>query len=82
MLWMTLCAQIVGHASLAYALTHVPATLGALTTQLAVIFSAGIALVLFQEVPHPLQIIASVGILAGVMLVIFQPRPSVRTAQG
>ena len=81
-LLMTLCAQIIGHASLAYALTHVPATLGALTTQLAVIFSAGMALVLFQEVPHPLQIIASVGILAGVALVIFQPRPSARTAQG
>ena len=59
-LLMTLGAQIIGHASLAYALTHIPATLGAVTTQLAVIFSAGMALLLFQEVPRPLQLIASV----------------------
>lgn len=77
---MAVGAQIIGQASISYALAHLPPTLISIITQLSVIISAGLALLLFQEVPQPLQIAASIVIVFGVLRVIAVPKPSVRTA--
>jgi drug/metabolite transporter (DMT)-like permease len=77
---MAVGAQIIGQASISYALAHLPPTFISIVTQLSVIISAALALLLFQEVPQPLQIAASVVIVAGVLRVITIPKPSVQTA--
>lgn len=79
-LLMALGAQIIGQASISYALAHLPPTFISIVIQLSVIISAGLALLLFQEVPQPLQIAASVVIVAGVLRVVLQPKPSAQTA--
>lgn len=77
---MAVGAQIIGQASISYALAHLPPTFISIVIQLSVIISAGLALLLFQEVPQPLQIAASVVIVIGVLRVILRPKPSVQTA--
>jgi drug/metabolite transporter (DMT)-like permease len=79
-LLMAVGAQIIGQASISYALAHLPPTFISIVIQLSVIISAGLALLLFQEVPQALQIAASVVIVAGVLRVILPSRPSGRTA--
>ena len=76
---MAVGAQIIGQASISYALAHLPPTFISIVTQLSIIISAGLALLLFQEVPQPLQIAASVVIVFGVLRVILRPKPSART---
>jgi drug/metabolite transporter (DMT)-like permease len=77
---MAVGAQIIGQASISYALAHLPPTFISIVIQLSVIISAGLALLLFQEMPQPLQIAASVVIVFGVLRVILRPKPSARTA--
>lgn len=77
---MALGAQIVGQASISYALAHLSPTLISITTQVSIILSAGLALLIFQEYPQPLQLVASAVIVVGVTLVVVQPKPSSRTA--
>lgn len=69
-LLMTLGAQVIGQVSLIYALAHIPATRVAIVLQFSVVISAVLAVFAFQEQPDPLQIVASVVILAGVIRVI------------
>jgi drug/metabolite transporter (DMT)-like permease len=70
-LWLLCCAvfpQLIGHSSLNYAVGYLPATLVSMITQLEPVGSAILALVLFQEIPLPLQIVGSGLLLFGVML--------------
>ncbi len=60
--------QLIGHSSLNYAVGFFPATIVSMISQLEPIGSAILALIIFQELPLPLQIFGSLVILAGVML--------------
>ena len=55
---MAVGAQIIGQASISYALAHLPPTFISIVIQLSVLISAALALLLFQEVPQALQIAA------------------------
>ncbi|MBZ0300968.1 MAG: DMT family transporter [Anaerolineae bacterium] len=78
---MTLGAQIVAQSSISYSLAHLSPTFVSISTQVSIILSTIVALLLFQEVPQPLQILASLVMLAGVFRVVYTPRPSVQTAR-
>lgn len=65
---MALIPQLIGHSALNYAVGYLPATLVTMITQFEPIGSAILAMVVFNEVPFPLQIVGSLVILGGVML--------------
>mgnify|MGYP001177789381 CR=1 FL=1 len=65
---LALVPQLIGHTSFNYALRYLPATLIGIITQIEPIGSAVAALILFQELPLPLQIFGSGLILVGVIL--------------
>ncbi|HLV34810.1 MAG TPA: DMT family transporter [Spirillospora sp.] len=73
-LLMTVGAQIIGQASIAYALAHLSSTFVSIALQLSIVIGAALALLIFQEHPQPLQMVASAVIVAGVLVVIVQPR--------
>lgn len=60
--------QLIGHSSLNYALGYLPATVVSVATQIEPISSALLALIIFREMPAPLQIVGSLMILVGVTL--------------
>ena len=72
---VTITGQLVGQAMLAYCLAHFPATFVSIALQMLVILSALEAFFVFGEQPGPLQILASVVILAGVIMVITGRNP-------
>lgn len=65
---LALVPQLIGHTSFNYALRYLPATFIGIITQIEPIGSAVAALILFQELPLPLQIFGSGMILLGVVL--------------
>lgn len=76
--WLLIAAllpQLFGHSGVSYTLAYLPATLVSLVTRVSVVASALIALLLFQEVPQPLQILGGLPILLGIGLAILA-RPS------
>lgn len=70
---MAIFPQLVGHSALNYAVGYLPATTVSLITQLEPIGSAILALLLFSEVPLPIQILGSAVILAGVTFASLNP---------
>jgi drug/metabolite transporter (DMT)-like permease len=68
LLALAIFPQLIGHSSLNYAVGFFPATIVSMISQLEPIGSAILALLIFQELPLPLQIFGSLVILAGVML--------------
>lgn len=68
LLALAIFPQLIGHSSLNYAVGYFPATIVSMISQLEPIGSAILALVLFRELPLPLQVFGSFVILAGVML--------------
>jgi drug/metabolite transporter (DMT)-like permease len=66
---VTFVTQVLGHLAMNMSLHYFPATYVSLALQLAVVVSAALALILFNEIPSLLQIIGSAAILAGVTLV-------------
>ena len=72
-LWVlaiALIPQLIGHSAFNYALRHLPATLVGVIGQLEPAGSTMMAVVLFNEIPHALQIIGGVVVVAGVILAI------------
>jgi drug/metabolite transporter (DMT)-like permease len=70
-LWLVALAlipQLIGHSSFNYALKYFAATWVGIINQLEPVLSAVAAIIVFQEIPAPLQILGSVAILAGVIL--------------
>ncbi len=75
-LWLLalgLIPQLIGHSSLNYALAYLPATYVSIATQAEPIIGAVLAVVLFAELPSPLQIVGSGVILVGVTLATLSP---------
>lgn len=68
LLALAIFPQLIGHSSLNYAVGYLPATIVSMISQLEPIGSAILALVLFRELPLPLQVFGSFVILTGVML--------------
>ena len=71
-LWVlivTFLTQVMGHIPMNMSLHYFPATYISLALQVAVVVSGLLALIFFREVPSLLQIVGSLAILAGVMLV-------------
>lgn len=68
LLAMGLVPQLIGHSSLNYVLEYFPATFVSMFTQLEPIGSAMLAVILFNELPPPQQIIGSAIIIFGVLL--------------
>jgi drug/metabolite transporter (DMT)-like permease len=68
--------QIIGHSLLAYVLAHLPATIVTISLQALVVISAVLAAFFFGEYPGPLQVLAGLVILAGVMIVISSRPPN------
>lgn len=70
-LWLVVLAlvpQLIGHSSFNFALKYLPATFISIASQMEGIGSAIAAFFLFDEIPVPLQIVGSIGILIGVGL--------------
>lgn len=65
---LALVPQLIGHSSLNYALKYLSATYVAIITQTEPVASAVAAFIIFNERPLPLQIVGSIGIIAGVMV--------------
>jgi drug/metabolite transporter (DMT)-like permease len=72
--------QLIGHSSLNYALTALPATVVGVATQLEPIASAAMALILLGEVPTEGQVIGSLIVLIGIATVSFGQASAPRTS--
>ena len=66
---VTIVAQVIGHMSMNVALGYFPATHVGVALLVSVAVSTVLALILFNEVPSALQIIGSLVIVIGVLLV-------------
>ena len=76
-LWVlaiALIPQLIGHSSFNYVLRHLPATLVGVIGQLEPAASAALAVILFNEVPRPVQLIGSLVVVVGVILAIVGQR--------
>ncbi|MFN8528074.1 MAG: DMT family transporter [Anaerolineae bacterium] len=67
-LMLTIFPQLIGHSSFNYALRYMPATYVSLAIQVEPVIATLIALLLFHEIPVPLQVIGSAVILSGVVI--------------
>jgi drug/metabolite transporter (DMT)-like permease len=79
LIMLTLCTQLMGHASYNYALGYFPATVVSLIGQAVIVTSAIIGYFAFNEIPQPLWLktLGSAAIIAGVVWVtLAQPRPA------
>jgi drug/metabolite transporter (DMT)-like permease len=65
---ITLVPQLMGHSFMNYALRYFSATYVGLSGQLVTVGATVLALILFQEVPQPLQLVGSVAIVIGIVL--------------
>jgi drug/metabolite transporter (DMT)-like permease len=65
---LALIPQLIGHSSFNYAVKYLPATFIGVAAQLEPVASAFIAVILFKEMPQPVQVLGSAVILAGVIL--------------
>lgn len=80
---MGLIPQLIGHSSLNYALAYLPATYVSLATQLEPVLSAAAAMIIFAEIPAPMQFVGGLVIMCGVILATLggtrpgAPRPAV-----
>ncbi len=74
---ITIFPQLIGHSSFNYALRYVPATMISLAIQVEPVIATLAALILFGEIPLPLQVIGSAFIVAGIIVVTRKnaPRP-------
>ncbi|MBZ0301039.1 MAG: DMT family transporter, partial [Anaerolineae bacterium] len=68
LLAVALFPQLIGHSSFNYALKHLSATYVGVASQLEPVSSAVLALIVFNEVPGPVQLGGSVVILIGVLM--------------
>ena len=76
-LWLIVLAlvpQLVGHTSFNYALRYLPATFISIAGQTEPIGSAILAMIIFSELPTPLQFGGSAAIIVGVLLAIVGQR--------
>ncbi len=69
---VTLLAQVLGHIFMNLALQFLTATAMAIVLQVGVVVSAVIALLLFGEIPSPLQIGGSALVIYGVVVATFE----------
>lgn len=76
LLAMAVFPQLIGHSSLNYAVGYLPATFVSLLTQLEPLGSAVLAVILFAEIPQPIQIVGSLIILCGVIITTLARNPS------
>lgn len=77
LLALALIPQLIGHTAFNYVLKYLSATYVGISTQLEPVLSAALALLLFQEMPRPLQLLGSAIVMAGVVLATLgQPNPS------
>lgn len=77
LLALALIPQLIGHSAFNYVLKYLSATYVGISTQLEPVLSAALALLLFQEMPRPLQLLGSAIVMAGVVLATLgQPNPS------
>ena len=74
-LLITLGPQLVVQSSFNYALGHFPATIVGLVGQLVTVGNAIVALLVYNQVPLPVQVAGSVVILAGVALANMRHQP-------
>lgn len=68
-LWLlaaTLFPQLIAHGAFNYILAYFPATLISISSQMVTVISAVAALLVFQELPAPLQLAGSTVIIVGV----------------
>ena len=75
---LILLAQIVGHSIYNYVLRQLPATFVSVSSQIGTVLSALLAYLVFQEIPGQWQLIGSLIIIAGIMLVILN-KPTTKT---
>ena len=78
-LWVlaiALIPQLIGHSAFNFALRHLPATLVGVIGQLEPAGSTMMAVVLFNEIPHAIQLIGSVVVVVGVILAILSQTQS------
>jgi drug/metabolite transporter (DMT)-like permease len=73
---VTIVAQIAGHLPVNFAVRHFPATYMAVLLQISTVAAAVLAFFYFGEIPSLLQLVGSVIIIAGVLLVTVRKRPS------
>lgn len=66
MLMLTIFPQLIGHSSMNYALRYFPATWISLAIQIEPAIAAGLAFVLFAQLPTVLQVVGSAIIISGV----------------
>lgn len=66
---LTLLPQLVGHTVYNFALRRLPATFVSVVSQIGIVFSAVLALLIFHEIPVALQIPGSIAIVAGITLI-------------
>jgi len=66
---VTIITQFLGHIPINVGLRYFAATYISIIMQVAVVVSAVLALVAFNEIPSPMQIVGSVAIMLGVVLV-------------
>jgi drug/metabolite transporter (DMT)-like permease len=67
---LALIPQLIGHSSFNYAVKYLPATFIGVAGQLEPVASAFIAILLFKEMPQPVQVLGSAVILVGVILAV------------
>jgi drug/metabolite transporter (DMT)-like permease len=65
---LALVPQLIGHSSFNYALKYLSATLISIAGQMEPLASAILALIIFRELPAPLQIVGSAAVLIGVIM--------------
>lgn len=68
-LMVTLLPQLIGHSAFSYVLAYLPATFISISTQLSIALAALVAAHIFNENVSLEQIIGSIAILAGVIIV-------------
>lgn len=71
---VALIPQLIGHSAFNFALRHLPATLVGVIGQLEPAGSTVMAMVLFDEIPGPLQLVGGVIVVLGVILAILGQR--------
>lgn len=71
---LALVPQLIGHTSFNYALRYLPATFISIAGQMEPIGSAILALIIFNELPTPLQGVGSAAVIIGVLLAILGGR--------
>lgn len=71
---MALGPGLLGHGSLSYSVRYIPASTVGLLTLLEPLVSAGLAMMLFREIPQPLAVAGMIVVLVSIGAVLWRPR--------